>query len=142
ASGQLAERFAQMVAGLGGPADLLERPSAYLASAPVIRDVFPAGAGFVAAHDVKALGLLVVELGGGRRRASDPIDHRVGLDQIAAIGSYVDAQTPLARLHAANEADADMLAERLRAAFHISHEKADSPPLVHDVLTPSHDSLS
>ncbi|QEM82474.1 MULTISPECIES: thymidine phosphorylase [Halomonas] len=142
ASGQVAERFAQMVAGLGGPTDLLERPSAYLASAPVIRDIYPADAGFVTAQDVKALGMLVVELGGGRRRAGDRIDHRVGLDHIAAIGSCVDAQTPLARLHAASKADADMLAERLRDAFHISAEKVDSPPLVHDVLTPSQDSLS
>ena len=41
-SGAAAERFAAMVAGLGGPADLLERPDAHLPVAPVTLAVEPA----------------------------------------------------------------------------------------------------
>ncbi len=39
ASGAAAERFARMVASLGGPPDLMEKPEAYLATAPVIVEV-------------------------------------------------------------------------------------------------------
>ena len=39
ASGAAAETFARMIAALGGPADLLERPDEHLASAPVQRAV-------------------------------------------------------------------------------------------------------
>ena len=132
-SGQVAERFAAMVAGLGGPADLLEHRDRYLAEAPVIRELYAAEAGVVASQDVKALGMSVVSLGGGRRRAADRIDHRVGLDRIAAIGSRVDQQTPLARIHAASDDDAARIADQLSACFSIA-ESAEAPPLVHDIL--------
>ncbi len=66
--------FARMVAGLGGPADLLERAARHLAQAPVLSKRARDRAGFVTAIDVRALGLAVVALGGGRRRAGDAID--------------------------------------------------------------------
>ncbi|MCO7217402.1 thymidine phosphorylase, partial [Halomonas sp. OfavH-34-E] len=69
ASGDVAERFERMVAGLGGPTDLLENAGALPAPAPVIQDVLAEHPGRVARQDVKALGMAVVELGGGRRRA-------------------------------------------------------------------------
>ena len=70
ASGAAAERFARMVRGLGGPADLLERHAASSAAAPlIVRAVHPPQAGRVHAVDARALGLAVVELGGGRRHA-------------------------------------------------------------------------
>ncbi|ALM53214.1 thymidine phosphorylase [Halomonas huangheensis] len=132
-SGRVAERFAGMVAGLGGPSDLLDNPERYLAEAPVVRDVYAAHDGIVAAQDVKSLGMAVVALGGGRRRASDSIDHRVGLDSIATLGSRVDRHTPLARIHAANAEDAERVAEQLADCFTIG-ESAEVPPLVHDLL--------
>ena len=86
-SGAAAERFDRMVAALGGPAGFLDRFEAHLAGAPVIADV-PAGRdGFVAAIDTRGLGLAVVELGGGRRRASDAIDPAVGLESLIGLGA-------------------------------------------------------
>ena len=69
-----------MVAALGGPRDLLERPDRYLARAPVVQDIAAAEEGIVAAIDTRALGLAVVALGGGRVRVEDRIDPAVGLD--------------------------------------------------------------
>ena len=54
------------------------------------------------AIDTRALGLAVVELGGGRRRASDAIDHAVGLEHLLGLGASVEPDTPLARIHAAD----------------------------------------
>ncbi|MFY7780919.1 MAG: thymidine phosphorylase, partial [Tagaea sp.] len=51
ASGAAAERFAKMVAGLGGPADFLEKTDAYLAKAPLVRGLYPPRAGVVARVD-------------------------------------------------------------------------------------------
>jgi thymidine phosphorylase len=121
ASGAAAERFARMVAALGGPADILERR---LAAAPVVRAAAPARAGVVARIDVREVGLAVVELGGGRRRADQAIDHRVGLADIAGLGEAVGAGRPLALVHARDEAAATRAAARLAAAFTI----ADAPP--------------
>ncbi len=116
-SGRAAEQFGRMVAGLGGPANFIEGMDRYLAPAPVVRDVFGEGQGKVSAIDTRGVGMAVVALGGGRTTPSDEIDHRVGFDQLAGLGASVDAATPLARIHAADETSAAEAERRLRAAY-------------------------
>ena len=94
-TGAAAERFARMVAALGGPTDLLERPERHLPAAPVVRPVVARRAGVVAAMDARAVGLAVVALGGGRRHADDTIDHAVGLGALRGLGETVAAGDPL-----------------------------------------------
>jgi len=130
ASGEAAERFARMVAALGGPADLLERPAAHLASTPVVRPVAPARPGFVAALDVRAIGLAIVGLGGGRRRATDSIDHAVGITEVAALGAGVGPDRPLCLVHARTGADAETAAAEIRAAVAVGDEPAAAGPVV------------
>lgn len=130
ASGAAAERFARMVAALGGPADLLERPDAHLARAPVVRAVTPERAGIVAAIDMRALGLAVIALGGGRRRPTDAIDPAVGLTAIAGRGAAVGADRPLCLVHAASEADADAVAADIRAAYTLADAAPAAGPIV------------
>ena len=115
-SGAAAERFARMIAALGGPPDLLEQPDRHLLRAPVRQGVFLDQAGTVATIDVRALGLAVVALGGGRRRATDTIDPAVGLAAVRRIGETVGPDVPFAVVHAASEGDAAAAAETLRRA--------------------------
>ena len=112
-SGRAAERFARMVSGLGGPADWLEHLSRHLVSAPVQVDVLAPRSGWIAGMQTRDIGVLVIELGGGRRKASDAIDHRVGLTQVVPVGAKVAAGQPIARVHAANDASA----QQAQAAF-------------------------
>lgn len=120
ATGAAAERFARMVRGLGGPGDLLERVAVHLPQAPCRRPVFPPCEGRVGAIDVRALGLAVVELGGGRRRAGDPVEHAVGLSEVKGIGEAVGPQEPLAVVHGCRETDLAAAAARLQAAYIIT----------------------
>jgi thymidine phosphorylase len=122
ASGAAAERFARMVAGLGGPSDLLDRPAGYLQAAPVIVEVPAAQGGWIGGIDTRALGLVVVALGGGRSHPGGRIDPRVGLDRILPLGSPVAAGEPLARVHAADAAAAAQAAETVQAAFAVARE--------------------
>ncbi|PLX37985.1 MAG: thymidine phosphorylase [Hyphomicrobiales bacterium] len=122
-SGAAAERFAKMVVALGGPVDLIERPQAYLAAAPVVRAIHPERSGFVSSIDTRAVGVAVVELGGGRTRPQDAVDHRVGFTVLAGLGAAVGPDAPLAVVHAANDSDADRAAKRLRAAYISVSEK-------------------
>jgi thymidine phosphorylase len=112
------------VVGLGGPTNLLSPRFAGLARAKVTQDVPAPRAGFVAAMDTRALGLVVVELGGGRRRASDAIDPRVGLSHVLALGMRVEAGQPLMRVHAATHAAAQAASAQVLAAITI----ADAAP--------------
>src|SRR5262249_35948699 len=95
-SGAAAERFARMITALGGPHDLVEHPERHLARAPIEQPVWPDFDGFVERIDARALGLIVVELGGGRRRVEDAIDSAVGLAAVRGVGDVVDRERPLA----------------------------------------------
>jgi len=129
-SGAAAERFQRMVAALGGPNDLLEHPEKHLPQARVIKPAPPPRAGHVTGMDVRAVGLAIVALGGGRRRVEDRIDPRVGLAEMAAIGEEVGPGRPLCLVHAASEADADAAIAALQAAVTIGDKPAATPPIV------------
>ena len=130
ASGAAAERWARMLAAQGAPADFAESWRERLPQAPVVRDVLPREAGAVAAIDGRALGMVVVRLGGGRMRDGDRVDPAVGLSDVAPLGAHVGEGAPLARVHAVDEAAAERAAEAVRAVYHIG-EPAPPPPLVH-----------
>lgn len=135
-SGAAAEAFARMVAAQGGPADLVDRPDRHLAVAPVIRAVPPRDAGVVTGIDVTALGLVVLGLGGGRVRAGEAIDHRVGLTALAKLGEEVGPDRPLAMVHAADDAGAERAAAAVRSAYQTGASGCGGPlvrqRIVHD----------
>ncbi len=129
-SGHALEHFARMVHGLGGPADFCERPDAYLQQAPVRAAVPMPRSGYLAACDTRALGLAVVELGGGRKRAADPIDHRVGIAEIRPLSAKLEAGDPIAVVHAASEADADKAVQDVLAAYSVSDEAPEARAVI------------
>ena len=127
--GSAAEVFARMVAALGGPADIFAARDA-LPRAPVVRPVAPARPGIVAAMDTRAIGLAVIGLGGGRTRADQGIDSRVGFSGFAGLGEAVNAARPLCFVHAASEAAAAQAADAVRAAVAIG----EAPPAIAPVV--------
>ncbi len=128
-SGAAAERFARMVAALGGPADLLERPEAHLAAAPLQRAV-QAPSGFVTTVDTRALGMAVVALGGGRTRPQDGIDPAVGLTDLVGLGEEVGPDRPLAIVHARNEDAAERAVAAVLAAYDVGSEPPRRGPIL------------
>ena len=60
---------------------------------------------------------------------TDTIDHAVGFDHLAGLGAKVDGETPLARLHARDEASAADAEQRLIAAYRLG-ESAPKHPLI------------
>jgi thymidine phosphorylase len=130
ASGAAAERFARMVAALGGPADLLERPDAHLPLPEVTLPVHPSRAGFLVAEDARAIGVAIVGMGGGRVRADQPIDHAVGFTHVAPVGAAVGPDRPLCLVHARTMGQAEDAAAEVRAAITIGDEPPDAAPVV------------
>ncbi|WP_137149944.1 thymidine phosphorylase [Devosia sp. FKR38] len=118
-SGRAAERFSVMVHALGGPGDFVDNMDAHLAPAPIIRDVFADSEGPVAEIDTRGVGMAVVALGGGRTMPSDSIDHRVGFDRLAGLGTALDRTRPIARIHARDEDSAKDAERRLKAAYRL-----------------------
>ncbi|MCW6507414.1 thymidine phosphorylase [Lichenifustis flavocetrariae] len=118
--GAAAECFGRMVAALGGPSDLLDHVEDILPRAPVCRPVNADKAGVVTNIETRAVGLAVVSLGGGRTRASDAVDPRVGFSALLPVGTVVAADTPLGFVHAATLDAAEQAAVSLRKAYGIA----------------------
>ena len=120
--GAAAQKFGQMVEALGGPADFVERPEAYLPRAPVVRTVEAEGT--VIDVDARQVGLAVVALGGGRTRPQDDVDPAVGLTDLAPVGQPLGDGTPLATIHARTDDGADAAKATLRAAYRLGDARA------------------
>lgn len=128
-NGKAAEILGRMVAAQKGPTDFIERYDSYLPVAMLSKPVFAEAPGIITAMDTRALGMSVVALGGGRRRATDPIDYSVGLTDMARLGDQMDQERPLAVIHANNEDDWQQAADAVRAAMTLG-DKAPEETLV------------
>jgi thymidine phosphorylase len=122
-SGKAAETFGRMVAALGGPADFVESYSNYLEIAPVEKAVRAPESGFVSHIDTRAVGLAVVELGGGRTRPDQTVDHGVGITRLVPICAEVKRGEALALVHARNEKAAKQAVKAIAASYQISGKR-------------------
>jgi thymidine phosphorylase len=122
-----------MVADLGGPTDILERD--HLPHAPATVEAFPEEPGVLTKVDVRAVGVAIIGLGGGRARETDQIDHAVGLTEVAAPGERVGpGERPLAIVHATDDDAAERAAAALRAACTVGDTAPGVPEPVLEVL--------
>ncbi|MCC5853055.1 MAG: thymidine phosphorylase [Alkalimonas sp.] len=133
-SGKAAEYFARMVAALGGPADLLERPERYLAKAPVELEVPAPVSGYLQVQDTVALGMAVVRLGGGRAHPDQQINPAVGFSEICPAGSWLEQGQPLLKVHADSQQAAEQAAQEVLAACALCTDAKASFPLLHQRL--------
>ena len=129
-SGKATETFAKMVSALGGPADFVEKASAYLPRAALIRPVPAPQSGFIAKIDTRTIGLGVIGLGGGRMRAADTIDPATGFTDMAGLGTFVHKGEPLGFVHAQSEAQFVAAELTLVQALQFGPKPDTTPPIV------------
>lgn len=130
--GRAAEAFSGMVAALGGPADFIEKADRYLPHAPVAKPIYADQAGYIGALDVRAVGMAIVELGGGRRLPGDVIDHAVGLTDMRGLGDPVGTDQPIAVLHAGDEDAWNAAADKVKAATAVAEKPPAAASLIYE----------
>lgn len=91
--------FCTMVEAQGGEVAALETLSERH-RAPFVADLKADRSGRLSRLDAGVIGRTCVRLGGGRQRAGDAIDFRVGMDRIVKTGAEVRAGDTLMRVHA------------------------------------------
>jgi thymidine phosphorylase len=123
-SGAATEKFQAMVTALGGPANFVETMDRHLPKAAIVRDIKAPQAGTVLGIDTRGVGLAVVTLGGGRRRAADTVDHAVGLDKLVGLGTALREGDAIARVHARSEDEAAKAEAAVIAAYRIGEGEA------------------
>jgi len=131
--GRAAQVFARMVAGLGGPPDLLEKPQHYLPQAPIVKPILASHSGYVCAMDVRAIGLSLVTLKAGRSKADDAIDYAVGLSGMVQIGDYIEQGQPLAVAHVRNDNQLALINQELVNLIQLEPDAPRLEPLVKEI---------
>ncbi len=132
-NGAAANHFGKMVTALGGPADFVENYDNYLEKAAIIKPVYAAETGIVSAMDTRAIGMAVVAMGGGRRVATDKVDHAVGFDNFIRLGEVADSSKPLAVIHARTEEQWQEAAQALRSAITVGGEYTPTPEIYRQI---------
>lgn len=113
-SGQALRRFQQMVEHQSGKfVDYLPLANESVFASPTN--------GRLMQFDGQLIGQAVIELGGGRRKLSDRIDHQVGLEMLARLGDTVSAGQPLIRIFARTNATRAVAEQLLLSAVSIAH---------------------
>jgi pyrimidine-nucleoside phosphorylase len=123
-SGAGHETFERMLAAQGGD---LEQG---LPLAPVQVVMKAERDGHVEAIDALEVGLAAVELGAGRIRKEDTVDHAAGLVIEAPVGKAVRKGDALVTVHARSHELIDRVIPRLRSAWRLSDSEVRRPPHV------------
>lgn len=128
--GHAAQVFADMVQGLGGPADLLEKPAHYLPQAPIVKPILASVSGYVTAMDVRGIGMCMVGLKAGRTKAEDSIDYAVGLSKMVQLNDYVEQGEVLALAHVRNDEQLHMVQQQLSSLIELNPKALGAQTLV------------
>lgn len=129
-NGAAAEIFGKLVSAQGGPTDFPEHWRDRLPAAPVVVELRADAPGVIAAIDTRALGEVVLDLGGGRRVESDTVNPAVGLSGLLSIGDNVTSDQPLVRIHAPDTESAEEAAAAVYDAFTFSQGPVTPPALI------------
>ena len=117
-NGEARRKFGEIVEAHGGNAADLSK-LAEIHRAPLIRE-FPApDTGTVVRVDAGMVGQAAVQLGAGRARATDGVDHAVGFDRMVKIGEHIHQGQPLCFIHARTAVDFEIAEAMLEKAIRI-----------------------
>jgi pyrimidine-nucleoside phosphorylase len=120
-SGKAVERFVRWIEYHGGSPEPKVAPNTVSVPAET--------SGYISAIDGESLGFLLVELGGGRRKAEDAIDHSVGLEFFKKVGDFVEEGEPIGRIYF-SDGNPKELSEKFLSAYRITERAVPKPTLI------------
>ena len=125
--------FLALVNAQGGDVSYVKDPEKF-PQAPVIKKVASPRSGYLSQIHARIVGETSVDLGAGRAKKDDLIDHTVGIEILKEVGDYVEEGQDLFVIHAASEDDFQRAKERLHEAHRWSDERVPALPLVYEVI--------
>jgi pyrimidine-nucleoside phosphorylase len=128
-SGKPLEKFVQMVEAEGGDPRVVDDYNV-LPLSKKIYELKAKESGYVQFVDTTEVGMAVVELGGGRKRKEDSIDHGVGLKFLVEGGNKVSRGDTIALIYYNNQDSLDAALRRLDHSFIITDKEPESRPLI------------
>jgi pyrimidine-nucleoside phosphorylase len=132
--GSAFEHFLELVNAQDGDVSYVKDPDLF-PQAPVIKTVTSPHRGYLSQIHARIVGETAVDLGAGRAKKGDPIDHTVGIEILKEVGDEVDQGQDLFVIHAATEAAAEQAETRLLAAHRWSDQPVPRLPLVYEIIS-------
>jgi pyrimidine-nucleoside phosphorylase len=134
-SGAPREKWNDMLAAQGADLIVFAEKLKLDHTAPVLLEVTSTKSGYITKCDALVIGEVIRELGGGRLTRDAVINYDVGVDQMAKPGDRVAAKSVLARVHAADRAQAEKAVVRLQSALVISARCSKGARLVAEIIS-------
>jgi pyrimidine-nucleoside phosphorylase len=125
ANGSAFETFRKLVKAQGGDVSYVDQPDK-MAKAHFVESVPSPESGFLSQIHARLIGEAAVDLGAGRAKKSDSVDHAVGFEILHKVGEYVKTGEALFIVHANDEEKLKRAKEAVLAA-HSFNEKAVKP---------------
>ena len=133
-NGEAAEKFEKMVHALGGPSDILSSHEKHLKINAIKKDIFSTKSGWVEKIKTRDLGLILIELGGGRKQATDKINFNVGYSNVLRVGHKVDPSLPLLSVYTKSEEDHENVRKKIQDCFIITDSEVSELPYTYEVI--------
>lgn len=131
--GRALRKFRQLVAAQGGDVSVVDDPER-LPKAAFIEVVPAPRTGFLARVDAQEIGLAAVDLGAGRARKDDLINHAVGLVVLHKVGDRLEKGEPLFAVHADDPGKLEQAKSRVLAAHVFSARRVKPLPLFYGTI--------
>lgn len=132
-SGQGFVKFRQMIAAQGGDVRQIDDVQR-LPQARLVETIQAARSGYVAAINTSTIGWACVNLGGGRLKKGESIDHAVGLVMPVKVGAQISPGDALCVIHANDAARLTAARAAVHAAITWSDEPAAALPHFYGVI--------
>jgi pyrimidine-nucleoside phosphorylase len=123
-SGEALERFRHNIELQRGDTTVCDKPEILLTKGIKKVDVIAASSGYLTGVDTFAVGNAICELGGGRIKAEDSVDHAVGWESSIKIGDKVKRGDVVGTIFARSNPSAQAISEMMQIAYKIA---SDSP---------------
>ncbi|MFN2212472.1 MAG: thymidine phosphorylase [Anaerolineales bacterium] len=127
------EKFKSLIIAQGGDARYLENPD-LLPEAPLVDKLPAPRSGYLKEINARVVGETAVDLGAGRAKKGDSIDHAVGIEVLKNVGDHVEQEDPVYVVHANSQELLAAASGRLLGALAWSDTPVDPLPLFYGVI--------
>ncbi len=132
--GIAAEKFEKMVHALGGPSSFLNTYKENLSADLYVKEIFVKETGWIKNINTRKLGLLLIELGGGRKQSNDKINYHVGYNNIVSVGDKIDEFTPIVKVFSKSEDAFNTLKNEIRECFTLQDQEVKKLKNIYEII--------
>jgi thymidine phosphorylase len=133
-NGKAAEKFERMIHALGGSKSFLNTYEKELSNNMYAKDINLGKQGWIKEIKTRELGLLLIELGGGRKQVDDKINYHVGYDNVLGVGESIDGSTPVIKVSANSKDDFDKVKNSIINCFVVSDQEVKKSQNIYEVV--------